>query len=88
MAFRVDGNESWDSQVSKSARISMFWSAMNSLRTVGLSRSTDIEETEQTFRRANSRVVAVGPGLRWISPARARRRENMNQVEAGVDNRK
>lgn len=71
--MRVDGRVSGVSQVSERARISIFWSVMNSAKAAGLSRCWVIEDAEQTLRWANWRVV-VGPGLSSMSPASRRTR--------------
>ena len=47
-----------------------------------MSRSVEVAETDRILRRA--KVVAVrleGPGLRFISPERRRRRENIEKME-------
>jgi len=42
---------------------------------VGLSKLGVTEAAEQMFRWANWTVVVAGPGLRWISPERRRRKK-------------
>ena len=53
MDASVEGSGEGGNQVSESARISMFSSAMNSFRMVGLSRSAVTVEIERVFRWAN-----------------------------------
>ena len=48
--FNTEGRVLISSQVSDKAKISSCWSAMNSLSMVGLSRSEEMEDTEQVLR--------------------------------------
>jgi hypothetical protein len=60
---------------------------MKSFRRVGLSRLEVTEVAEQTLRLANSTVVEVGPGLRWMSPERKSRSEARNVSDRGPGER-
>ena len=48
-----------------------------------MSKQGVTEVAEQTFRWANWTVEVAGPGLRWISPQRRRRREMMKFEDRG-----